>query len=152
MADKDEDLQQRLGKFLDKAAQAKGAREEEEKRRIQGPKMFADAFARVSAGKIRPILEEACRPWVERGLPAEVTEDWVSSRPSVRLNVEPNPGLKGSLVYEGDTEDRMIVAYRYFGPGAGDAIGRLALNDITREMVQSHVDLFLSEVMRLGGH
>ena len=151
MADEDQDLQRRLEDFLDKAAKAKAAREQEEKRRIEGPKLFADAFAAVSVRKIRPILEEACRPWADRGLPAEVTDDWVSSRPSVRLNVEPNPGLKGSLVYEGHAEDRTIVAYRHFGPGAGDAIGRLALNDITREMVQSHVDVFLSEVIRLDG-
>ena len=65
--------------------------------------------------------------------------------------MKPNPNLRASLVYEADPEDRSIVAYRYFGPGGGDAIGRFGLNDITPKIVQSHVDLFLSEVVRLGG-
>ena len=141
----------RLEDFLDQAAKRKVEREEEEQRRVEGPRRFKDTFLAVAASKIRPVLDTACEPWLKRGLPAGVDVDDVSSSPSVTLMVEPHPQLRGELVYTGQIDDRKILAYRHFGPGAGEPIGQFGLNDITRDLVQKHVDDFIAEVVRLGG-
>ena len=142
---------EKLDEFLDQAAKKKAEHEEEAHRRVEGPRLFTDTFLAVAALQIKPVLHTACEPWVKRGLSAEVDVDDVSSNPSVSLVVEPNPHMRAKLIYRARLEDRIILAYRDFGPGGGEAIGNFGLNDITSEIVQSHVDDFMSEVIRLGG-
>lgn len=142
---------EKLEDFLDKAAKRKAEREEEDRRQVEGPRFFRDTFMAVGASKIKPVLDAACEPWLKRDLTAGVDVDDLSSNPSFTLMVEPHPHLRGELVYTGQIDDRNVLAYRDFGPGAGEAVGRFGLNDITRELVQSHVDDFMAEVVRLGG-
>lgn len=145
-----EDRQRELEEFLDKATDEQAARQEGERRRVEGPERFKEIFAAVRASKIAPVLGKACEPWQRRGLPAEVDVDDVSWEPSLSLIVEPHPHLRAELVYRARTDSRDILAFRDFGPGAGESLGTFGLNDITRELVQKHVDDFMAEVVRLG--
>lgn len=148
MAEKNDDLQERLDRHLAKVAEAKRQAEEEATRKREAPKRFADTFHAICAAKIVPTLEEARTPFVKQGLESSVVKKYNEDPPLILLEVE----LRGSsvLIYTAfkETSDiRVSRAYNYYS-GSGDEIGRFGLNDITPEIVQSQVNEFLEVGMK----
>ena len=151
MADEEGDIQERLDRRLEKIREGKRKAAEEEARRIEEPKRFAQTFHAVAAAKIMPVLEKARTPFVKHDVESSVVQQYDMDPPLILLEV----ALRGvsRLIYTAIMETREIRVSQSFSQytGAGKEVDRIGLNDITREIVQSQVDEFLEAALGKGG-
>ncbi len=115
-----------------------------------GDAAFKQALRNVRDDKIKPILEEARTPFVEKGLRSEIV---TSDDLSITLILQPDPGVRAELKYQAVVEKRRVYVLYTVGPviPLGSTVmfagshrpGDYLPEELTTELVDSHVNTLL---------
>ncbi len=130
--------------YFDKVATEKAAREEEERREVDGQANFVQIAQATRAAKIEPVLKTAAKLFTDRGLQAEVTRVFDAD---VYLIVILDH--ESVLRFTAEVDKRKIEVTRTVGRLGGKVEQRdeYSPNDITSGVVREHVDEFLNAIV-----
>jgi len=152
-----DDLQERLGEFLDGILERNQQAQREQQRTESEGMGFVEGFRAVRANTIGPILERILTPFEARGLPCEVRKTDDPGGESISLVLEPEPGRQAQLSYEAVVANSRVRVRRSVGPvsNMGGVViitgvvqpSEFSLEDITPDLVESHVKDLLEDMM-----